>query len=1050
MFQYEDLDFETLRDSEEIDPDSPEALYAMAQFYRTGKGVTADADMYKKYLRSAAQAGSEMAARELEEQKGTPTAPKTAQAPSSLTELIRGAEKGQPDALIPAADACARMGEPERAVRFLQKAADLIDRNIYTEEECQQIWLKLARLWGSKELNNPEECHRAYGMAAELHNAEAAAAYAEQCRNGYGCEKDEEKALHYEAISAERGGPMEKYGFALQLMTTGKRMDAAMLMEQAMNTAQDPETKQACRLLMAYLGAAPLTPETAQWAWQHYDGQKIQVNPVEDGKREEMGIPLLALAEPYGTMEHAREAGLPFDARQAALIGKNTDPAVGIEWMEYAAEQGDTGIYNALGYYYVVGKGVPKDPRRAFSWFEKGAQAGDATAQYNMGLCYWDGNGVPADPGKAAIWFRQAADKGDASAQNRLGHCYQNGIGVAADPEQAVYWYNQAAKQGDGNAQSNLGICYRDGIGVAADPEKMIYWFRQAAEQGNAKSQNSLGNCYLEGRGVERDPVQAAAWFRKAAIQGWATAQYNLGGCYKEGVGVAKNLQKAAEWFRKAAEQGMPDAQYVLGKSYASGSGVEKDLTQAAAWYQKAAEQGMAEAQYSLSVCYREGSGVAADLKKSAFWSRKAAEQGMADAQNDLGVWYQRGVGVEGKDLPQAAEWFRKAAEQGLAEAQCNLGLAYWKGQGVEQDEDQALIWLQKAADQGYEQAGKAIQQMRRQQEPEPAQLEQPSAASPSNGKNEGLNNRKLLLPLLVAVAFAVVWMVSGFVEVLFPAKSDAEAGTAGTGTSQAADSNVINPFDPAFFNTPDGVELKFSGIAPNGTLIISNNLPSDNPASQIIYEADRYEGFSDLDNVTITASLDNSDYRLKNFSTVIKVHLDNHYLESLDELNADTWAKIKTALNEMVLANIGTPDENGVYGENRNRKIREGEGYSLSNSRLYNLSYKTCVLLNAKKPEDLDSDDLICRLMVEYTVDYDFLTATLLGDPYTAIGATGCIYVDNLIVDGDGNAEVDSTQFSMGKTVYPDSVDFENEWISPYMTTYSMSTVDASQVLPQ
>ncbi len=1010
MFQYEDLDFETLRNSEEIDPDSPEALYAMAQFYRTGKGVTADADMYKKYLRSAAQAGSEMAARELEEQKGAPAAPKTAQAPSSLTELIRGAEKGEPDALIPAADACARMGEPERAVRFLQKAADLIDRNIYTEEECQQIWLKLARLWGGKELNDPEKCHRAYGMAAELHNAEAAAAYAEQCRNGYGCEKDEEKALHYEAISAERGGPMEKYGFALQLMTTGKRMDAAMLMEQAMNTAQDPETKQACRLLMAYLGAAPLTPETAQWAWQHYDGQKIQVNPVEDGKREEMGIPLLALAEPYGTMEHAREAGLPFDARQAALIGKNTDPKVGIQWLEYAAEQGSVKAYNTLGYYYVVGKGVPKDSRRAFSWFEKGAEAGDATAQYNLGISYRDGNGVAADPEKMIYWFRQAADQGYTDAQYSLGACYWDGDGIPADPEQAFYWFSQAAEQGNGDAQCNLAKCYRDGKGVAADPQKAAEWFRQAAEQGVAEAQYNLGNCYYSGDGVKKDLAQAAAWFQKAAEQGVAEAQHNLSICYLHGEGVAADPRKAAEWYRKAAEQGMAEAQYGLGNCYYCGNGVEKDYVQAAQWYRKAAEQGMAKAQHNLGICYRNGNGVVVDLRK-------------------------------------AAEWFQKAADQGMPEAQYNLGICYRDGKGVPADTDKALYWLGKAADQGDEDARGAIEEMRRLA----ASASAGKKAPKSGARAEKAGSKwKVPLPLLIVVIAAVVWMVSGFVEVLFPAKSDAEAGTAGTGTSQAADSNVINPFDPAFFNTPDGVELKFSGIAPNGTLIISNNLPSDNPASQIIYEADRYEGFSDLDNVTITASLDNSDYRLKNFSTVIKVHLDNHYLESLDELNADTWAKIKTALNEMVLANIGTPDENGVYGENRNRKIREGEGYSLSNSRLYNLSYKTCVLLNAKKPEDLDSDDLICRLMVEYTVDYDFLTATLLGDPYTAIGATGCIYVDNLIVDGDGNAEVDSTQFSMGKTVYPDSVDFENEWISPYMTTYSMSTVDASQVLPQ
>lgn len=723
MFQYEELDFETLCNSEEIDPDSPEALYAMAQFYRTGKGVTADPEMYEKYLRSAAQAGSEAAARELEAQKAAPAAPKTAQAPSSLTELIRSAEKGQPDSLIPAADACARMGEPERAVRFLQKASDLIDRNIYTEEQCQEIWLKLAKLWGGNELNNPEECHRAYGMAAELHNAEAAAAYAKQCREGYGCEKDEEKALHYEAISAERGGPMEKYGFALKLVTSGKRMDAAMLLEQAMNTAQDPETQNACRLLMAYLGAAPLTPETAQWAWKHYDGRKIQVNPVEEGKRRDLGLPLMVLAQAYGTLDHAREAGLPFDEEQAMIIGKNAAPREGIDWLKYAAEQGKP------------------------------------------------------------------------------------------------------------LAMHNLGLCYRDGKGVTADA-------------------------------------------------------------------------------------------------------------------------------------------------------------------------------------------------------------------------DQAMAWFQKAADLGYEPSQAALDQMRRQPQAAPAQEENEDDREEEPARRPAANS-KIVLILAVVVIAAVVWMISGFVEVLFPAKSNTAAGT-GAGVSQAADSNVINPFDPTFFNQPDGVELKFSGISPDGTLIISNNLPSDNPASQIIYEADRYEGLSDLENITITASLDNSDYRLKNKSVVMKVQLDNHYINSLDELNADSWSKIKTALDEVVLANIGTPDGNGVYGENRNRTLREGEGRSLTKSTLYNLSYKTCVLLNAKKADDLDSDEPASRLLIEYTVDYDFQTSTLIGDPYTATGAIGCIYVDNLIVDGDGNAKVDSTQFEMGEKVYPDSIEFENDWISPYMTEYSMSTMDAAGVLPQ
>ena len=94
MFKYEEMDFKTLCNAEDIDPDSADALYALAQFCRTGKGVPASQEMYEKYLRSAAQAGSEAAEQELQQLNGAPAAHKTAQAPTSLTELIHSAERG--------------------------------------------------------------------------------------------------------------------------------------------------------------------------------------------------------------------------------------------------------------------------------------------------------------------------------------------------------------------------------------------------------------------------------------------------------------------------------------------------------------------------------------------------------------------------------------------------------------------------------------------------------------------------------------------------------------------------------------------------------------------------------------------------------------------------------------------------------------------------------------------------------------------------------------------------------------------------------------------
>lgn len=843
MFKYEEMDFKTLCNAEDIDPDSADALYALAQFCRTGKGVPASQEMYEKYLRSAAQAGSEAAEQELQQLNGAPAAHKTAQAPTSLTELIHSAERGTPDALIPAADACARMGEPERAVQFLQRAADLIGRKVYTEEECQQIWLKLAKLWGKDQLNKPEECHRAYGMAAELHNAEAAAAYAKQCREGYGCEVDEEKALHYEMISAERGGAVRKYELAIRLMAKNKRMDAAMMLEQGMDCSEDPGMKHACGLMLAFLGVGTLTPETAQWAWDHAEGNSIKTNAEEEGKEHEIRIPLEYLTRLYGTPEQARAAGLPFDAKQAAALSNANDPAVATAWMEEAADLGDTTVYNQLGYNYACGNGVPQNTAKAFYWFQKGAEAGDADSQRNLGVCYEQGNGVPADM------------------------------------KQAVYWYTKAA------------------------------------DQGQAEAQNDLGICCLKGLGMEVDLPRAIALFHKAAEGGSAMAEYNLGVAYRDGSGVGVDLQQALQWFQRAASH---------------------------------------------------------DYKKA--WA-------------------------------EIEPLRRKMAQTAASQTRADVS------------------------------------------EPQP---EAKTAAAPAFEKK---SRGKWQLPLLIVILVTVVWLVPSVIRGILPGKTtDTAGGTqpAAAASSSTDDPNTIDPFDESFFNQEGGVELHFNGISPNGTLTIYNNLPSDNPASQIVYEADRYEGISDQQNITITATLDSSEYRLETKTLVVKADVDSHYLTALDELNADAWSQIKAALDEVVLANIGTPDANGVYGPNDNRNLNELDGHSMENSTLYNLTYKSCILLNAKNPDDLGYKQPTCRLIIEYTVDYDFVPIVSRYDSYTGTGISGCIYVDNLIVDGDGNAEVDSSQFGMDNELYKDSVDFENEWVSPRVTDYTVSRMDAAQVMPQ
>ena len=392
--------------------------------------------------------------------------------------------------------------------------------------------------------------------------------------------------------------------------------------------------------------------------------------------------------------------------------------------------------------------------------------------------------------------------------------------------------------------------------------------------------------------------------------------------------------------------------------------------------------------------------------------------------------------------------------------AEYNLGVAYRDGSGVGVDLQQALQWFQRAASHDYKKAWAEIEPLRRKMaqtaasqtradvsEPQP---EAKTAAAPAFEKK---SRGKWQLPLLIVILVTVVWLVPSVIRGILPGKTtDTAGGTqpAATASSSTDDPNTIDPFDESFFNQEGGVELHFNGISPNGTLTIYNNLPSDNPASQIVYEADRYEGISDQQNITITATLDSSEYRLETKTLVVKADVDSHYLTALDELNADAWSQIKAALDEVVLANIGTPDANGVYGPNDNRNLNELDGHSMENSTLYNLTYKSCILLNAKNPDDLGYKQPTCRLIIEYTVDYDFVPIVSRYDSYTGTGISGCIYVDNLIVDGDGNAEVDSSQFGMDNELYKDSVAFENEWVSPRVTDYTVSRMDAAQVIPQ
>jgi TPR repeat protein len=105
---------------------------------------------------------------------------------------------------------------------------------------------------------------------------------------------------------------------------------------------------------------------------------------------------------------------------------------------------------------------VAQDYAKAREWFEKAADKGDAGAMNSLGWLYQNGYGVARDYVKAREWYEKAADKGETKAMLNLGWLYAKGVGVAQDYAKAREWYEKAADKGDEQAPIVAALLARE------------------------------------------------------------------------------------------------------------------------------------------------------------------------------------------------------------------------------------------------------------------------------------------------------------------------------------------------------------------------------------------------------------------------------------------------------------------------------------------------------------------------------------------------------------------------------------------------------------
>ncbi len=112
-----------------------------------------------------------------------------------------------------------------------------------------------------------------------------------------------------------------------------------------------------------------------------------------------------------------------------------------------------------------------------------------------------------------------------------------------------------------------------------------------------------------------------------------------------------------------------------------------------------------------------------------------------------------------------------------------------------------------------------------------------------------------------------------------------------------------LDAFDPACWNTADGISIEYAGTSPYGWLELKNNLPADHPLSYVSYSFSEQQNVHEGDQITVTARLQNSrmrdTYYLKDLTTVYTAGAIDHYLLETSELGRDTVAAIQASAQE-------------------------------------------------------------------------------------------------------------------------------------------------------
>ncbi|MBA4188550.1 MAG: hypothetical protein C0467_11140 [Planctomycetaceae bacterium] len=165
--------------------------------------------------------------------------------------------------------------------------------------------------------------------------------------------------------------------------------------------------------------------------------------------------------------------------------------------------EGDVQAQMEMAYRHRDGKGVKRDYAEALRWAHLAADRGDAGARDFVGWMYFQGLGVKRSPEIAAGYFKAAAGKSASAAWN-LGQCYFAGLGVDQDVPKALELWKKAAAMGQGRAASTAAMVYLSGEGIAPNASEARKLAERAAELNDPTGLVLLGELHFQAGEIEK------------------------------------------------------------------------------------------------------------------------------------------------------------------------------------------------------------------------------------------------------------------------------------------------------------------------------------------------------------------------------------------------------------------------------------------------------------------------------------------------------------------------------------------------------------------